>query len=679
MRHKAKTATAANGDTDITTLSTSIATGITLGSGGYLSPFTITNSGAIANLSYNPTGPGTIGLYVPGSLAPVSILNDGAIIGGGAMFIAGYGVSLFGAGSFTNNGFIEGGNAGFGGGGGGIYLSPAGGSLTNTGTILGGAGVKGGAGGFVPAADYVLNTGIISGGAGVVPGAGIRSGGTVVNSGLITGSAGAEGGDNSSGGVLLGGVIDNTGTITGGVLVYGGTLINAGTIAGALVSDDILTNAVTMQTAYATAASTIVVEPGAVFIGEVAATANLNDVLEFASTSSTASLSGLGSQFTDFSTLNFAPGAQWTISGNANAFDSGETISGFASGNAIILNDFTAASHSFVNGTGLELTNTAGTEITLDLTGDLTVTDQPGGTEIIAICYLRGTKILTPAGEIAIEHLNIGDAVITLRNGYQKIKWIGRQSFARYFVEKNRDQMPVRIAANALGPLLPKRDLFVSPGHSMLIGNVLVLAKFLVNGITITQQSPPEEIHYHQLEFEAHDCVLAEGAWSESYAGTPGLRTQFHNAAEFYGRYPDHQEPLRQTLCAPRPMAGPVLEHALRPIVARAAAATVPGRLFGYVDEISASGQIRGWAWDQSHPELPVLLDVVVHGRVIGTVLACNHRPDLPAAGFGQGNCGFSFVSSIGLPMDPEHSVSVRRAADAAPLLMTKTCRPIAA
>ncbi len=83
-----------NGDRDISSLSASIAVGITLGTGGYSSPFTVTNSGEIANLSYNPSGPGTMGLYVPGSLAPVSILNNGTIMGGGAMFVAGYGVSL---------------------------------------------------------------------------------------------------------------------------------------------------------------------------------------------------------------------------------------------------------------------------------------------------------------------------------------------------------------------------------------------------------------------------------------------------------------------------------------------------------------------------------------------------------------------------------------------------------
>jgi len=634
-------------------------------------------------------------LYVPAALGAASILNDGTIIGGPG-FLGSYGVFLLGADNLTNHGFIEGGNSADESAASGVYLeSNSGASLFNTGTIIGGTGLlSGGAGVGASTGDYVLNTGVLSGGAargttladGGGPGIFV-AGGTVINRGLITGGVGLNlgNGGNNSGGLLEGGVVINTGTITGasgtsggeGLIVYAGTLINGGTIAGALGTDGTLSDAIMMETVYDTAASTLIVDPGAVFIGNVAAAANLADMLEFASTSSAVTLTGLGTQFTNFSTLDFAPGAQWTISGTANAFDSGQTISGFAPGDAIILDGFSAASHHFVSG-GLEITDTSGTQITLDLTGDLTVTNQPRGAAIEeAVCYLRGTKILTPAGEIVVENLKIGDPVITLRNGYQKIKWIGRQNFARRFVEKNRDQIPVRIAAGALGPQIPRRDLFVSPGHSMLIGNFLVLAKFLVNGITITQDFAGEKIHYYQIEFETHDCVLAEGAWSESYADTPGLRHQFHNVAEFYGLYPQHQEPLQQTLCAPRPMAGPALEQALRPIVARAAAAAATGKLCGHVDEITTAGLIRGWAWDQRNPELPVLLEIFVHGRMIGTVLACDYRADVQAAGYGQGNCGFSFLFPLGLP--PDCSVQLRRAADAAPLLPAEGQKALAA
>jgi hypothetical protein len=301
----------------------------------------------------------------------------------------------------------------------------------------------------------------------------------------------------------------------------------------------------------------------------------------------------------------------------------------------------------------------------LDITGSFTtadfiVTDPVGDTTIeLAVCYLRGTRIATPAGEVAVEALGIGDAVITRFNGYRKIKWIGRQSFARRFVADNFDQIPVRIKTGALGGGLPRRDLFVSPGHSMLIDGVLVLAAALVNGVTITQGWAPEEIHYYQIEFETHDCVLAEGAWAESYADTPELRAKFHNVAEFYALYPGHVEPEAQVLCAPRPLKGPALAAVLAPLVQNVAA--VAGRLHGYIDEI-AGGTVRGWAWDEANPHLPVQLEILLHDRIIGRVLACDYRKDLEEAGFGRGRCGFEFASALGLPVDAARHLQLRGA-----------------
>jgi hypothetical protein len=61
--------------------------------------------------------------------------------------------------------------------------------------------------------------------------------------------------------------------------------------------------------------------------------------------------------------------------------------------------------------------------------------------------------------------------------------------------------------------------------------------------VTITQDETPGTIHYFQIELEAHDCVIAEGSWSETYADCVGQRSHFHNAAEFEERYPDYRPP----------------------------------------------------------------------------------------------------------------------------------------
>ncbi|MGD0434161.1 MAG: Hint domain-containing protein, partial [Acetobacteraceae bacterium] len=298
-----------------------------------------------------------------------------------------------------------------------------------------------------------------------------------------------------------------------------------------------------------------------------------------------------------------------------------------------------------------------------------TVTDEP------PICYLAGTHILTPTGEVLVEDLKIGDLVVTRYGGIQPVKWIGRQSYDSRFIRHNRAHIPVCIQAGALADHMPARDLSISPGHSMLVGDKLLLARSLVNGISITQDNCPPEVHYFQIELESHDCVIAEGAWSETFADGPGLREKFHNAAEFAELYPNHPPPSELALCAPRPERGPRLDAALRPVVARTAANVTPGPLRGHIDRIDAPWMIEGWAHDTDHPELPVLLEVLLGEQVIGTTLASDHRQDLEDAGFGQGRSAFFLTSPVRLCPEMLSTLRIRRVTDLAEIQMTPECR----
>ena len=289
-----------------------------------------------------------------------------------------------------------------------------------------------------------------------------------------------------------------------------------------------------------------------------------------------------------------------------------------------------------------------------------------------AVCYLQGTRIAAGDGEVAVEDLRPGDRVAGRYGGMRRITWIGRQSYGRRFVRDDREVTPVCIAAGALGMGVPARDLFVSPGHSVLLGDTLVLAKALVNGVTITQSWAPESIHYFNIEVETHDCVRAEGAWAETYADCPGMRARFHNAASFFERYPGHVTPDAPQLCAPRPLDGPELSAALQPVVARAMAGRVHGRVCGYLETVDPAGVIRGWAYDDSHPDMPVLLDIVLDDAVIGRVLACDFRADLRAAGLGRGHCSFAWPSGRALTRQQAALVEIRCAADGRTLPCTE-------
>jgi hypothetical protein len=350
------------------------------------------------------------------------------------------------------------------------------------------------------------------------------------------------------------------------------------------------------------------------------------------------------------------------------------TITGFAPGDTIKLAGvpFIPAQDSYTVATAGTLTvDAAGTVYNVDiagitvgqtgfvLNGDLGITEN-------ALCYLRGTQILTPDGEKPIETLMIGDEVITRFGGVQKIKWIGRQSYDPRFIANNPGKLPVRITKGALDGTLPQRDLYISPGHSMLIGDTLVLASALINGITIRQEKAATQIDYFQIEFCTHDCIQAEGAWSETFADAPGLRAQFHNQPEFWALYPDDQTPAALDLCAPRPQAGPALEAVLGPITTRAATSIQLGVLEGSID-ICTPTKLAGWARDLQNPLLPIWLDLMVADQVIGTILACDPRDDLRTAG--KGNCAFAVTLTTPLSRQEMQTLRLRRPADDADIL----------
>jgi hypothetical protein len=256
-----------------------------------------------------------------------------------------------------------------------------------------------------------------------------------------------------------------------------------------------------------------------------------------------------------------------------------------------------------------------------------------------ALCHLAGTRILTPAGECAIESLRIGDEVVTRFGGMQRIKWIGEQHYDGRFIAKNRDKIPVKITQGALGNNLPRRDLYLTPGHSLLLDDILILAKDLVNGVTITQDQPHGIVSYYNIELEAHDCVLAEGSWSETYADCADLRRGFHNAERFWTLYPHTPAPADPVLCAPRPRWGDRFTAVMARVLSLVEAQIRPGPTIGYVEQIG--DDITGWAFDPDNPDLPVRLHVYAGRELIGLCFAHEERVDVRDAGFGSGRSGF--------------------------------------
>ncbi|MGV2907197.1 Hint domain-containing protein [Achromobacter sp. AGC25] len=152
------------------------------------------------------------------------------------------------------------------------------------------------------------------------------------------------------------------------------------------------------------------------------------------------------------------------------------------------------------------------------------------GNTVSFACFLRGTLIATPDGEKPVETLQPGDRVRTASGGVATVKWIGRRTLYAAHIPGSHAvrAFPVRIAAGALAPGVPARDLHVSPGHHMCFGGKLIPAMLLVNGKTIVQDFSRKVFEYFHVELEQFDILLSEGAPSESYVDT-GNRSMFQN------------------------------------------------------------------------------------------------------------------------------------------------------
>lgn len=156
---------------------------------------------------------------------------------------------------------------------------------------------------------------------------------------------------------------------------------------------------------------------------------------------------------------------------------------------------------------------------------------------IHAMCFARGTLIQTQLGEVPIEQLEMGHRVLTMDDGYQPIRWIGRTALSRADLEANPKLKPIRIRADALGPGLPKQDLLVSPQHRVLVRSaiahrmfdaheVLIPANKLLTLPGIDIEWEADGVDYFHILFDAHQLVWSNGAVTESLFKGPEAREE---------------------------------------------------------------------------------------------------------------------------------------------------------
>jgi hypothetical protein len=158
-------------------------------------------------------------------------------------------------------------------------------------------------------------------------------------------------------------------------------------------------------------------------------------------------------------------------------------------------------------------------------------------------CFVAGTLIRTPDGEVPVDALHPGDLVITQDDGAQPLRWIGRRQVAA-----QGDFAPIQIAADTFGR---HRELLLSPLHRVLIRDalaellfgereVLIAARDLVNDRSV-RRIEGGMVDYVHILFDRHQVVFSEGLATESFLPGPQTTRSFESeiVAEICALFPE--------------------------------------------------------------------------------------------------------------------------------------------
>jgi len=168
----------------------------------------------------------------------------------------------------------------------------------------------------------------------------------------------------------------------------------------------------------------------------------------------------------------------------------------------------------------------------------------PVDPEVINVCFAKGTLIKTLHGEVAVEHLAVGDKVCMTDGRLEPIRWMAGRKIGSARLIANPKLRPVCITAGALGNGLPQRNLMVSRQHRMLVSSKIAMRMFGVKDVLISAIKLTElpgiyvdedvlEVEYFHLLFDKHEVIFAEDAPTESlYTGPEALKAMSSQARE---------------------------------------------------------------------------------------------------------------------------------------------------
>ena len=178
--------------------------------------------------------------------------------------------------------------------------------------------------------------------------------------------------------------------------------------------------------------------------------------------------------------------------------------------------------------------------------------DNGTGVANIVVCFVRGSRILTPTGERPIEQLQCDDVVVCGDGVARRVRWVGCSHLDQANLRAHPELNPVRLAADSLGPGCPEQELHLSPQHRVLLRDwraellfgereVLVPAVSLLNDKSISQPAVRSDVDYFHILLEGHHTVWANGVECETLMPAAMAQASLSGAArdEILQIFPD--------------------------------------------------------------------------------------------------------------------------------------------
>lgn len=140
------------------------------------------------------------------------------------------------------------------------------------------------------------------------------------------------------------------------------------------------------------------------------------------------------------------------------------------------------------------------------------------------VCFTAGSRITTELGDIPVEHLRIGDKVMTQDHGLQPVLWVGKHTWGAIALAARPSLRPVLIPKGQFGATCDTR---VSQQHCLLYGSEhLMRAKHFaanaIDGISIDQNA--RSVTYVHFLLPQHGLVTVNGVVAETlYPGPSSM------------------------------------------------------------------------------------------------------------------------------------------------------------